>query len=359
MLKAEAGSHDAKQLENEVDVAIMNANTQWHWGQGDPDADLSDDDGEAPRMLEAPAEQLQLEYKPLEAAEGEPPLPDAPPPPPPPPPPGETALAVYGGGGAGPSGALVAYDPDAPQKRKRLIVGSEGIRAMGALVPKPEKDALSNAKLRPVESGRGLALLEKMGWKKGQGLGREGTGTTVPVEAAIKVDQGGLKSDEERYGASVTPFSADGPSLQNTNFTVDANSMLGAAKSSMDSEFSSITTKTKSIQQINEENRRAASGTAQPLPNVAPPITPAAAPPAAAQPAPPRPAAPPRAPMLGGMPPPGFPPNPYAYGMPPPMPYMQPGFMPMPQMQMRPGMYPPYGMPMPGMMPPAPWSWQQ
>ena len=41
-----------------------------------------------------------------------------------------------------------------------------------ALVPKAAKDALSNEKLRPVDSGRGLALLEKMGWKKGQGLGR-------------------------------------------------------------------------------------------------------------------------------------------------------------------------------------------
>eukprot|EP00966_Prymnesium_polylepis_P059167 1371444-Prymnesium_polylepis.1 len=62
MLKAEAGSHDAKQLENEVDVAIMNSNTQWHWGAGDPDADLSGDDDDAPPLaLEGPAsDALQL-----------------------------------------------------------------------------------------------------------------------------------------------------------------------------------------------------------------------------------------------------------------------------------------------------------
>eukprot|EP00966_Prymnesium_polylepis_P159521 3686634-Prymnesium_polylepis.1 len=74
-----------------------------------------------------------------------------------------------------------------------------------------------------------------MGWKKGQGLGREGSGTTVPVEAAIKTDMGGLRSDEEKYGMAPALMSADGPELQNSMFSVNAGSMLSAAKASMDS----------------------------------------------------------------------------------------------------------------------------
>ena len=92
MLKAEAGSHAAKQLESEVDVAIMNANTQWHWSAGDPDADLSDDEGDAkPALgLTGPSGMLELTYKddsawelPQRPADGEPPLPTEMPPPPP------------------------------------------------------------------------------------------------------------------------------------------------------------------------------------------------------------------------------------------------------------------------------------
>ena len=182
MLNADAGSADAKQYENDVDVAIMNANTQWHWGAGDPDADFNDgaDDGaDEPLALTdaAPSSALQLTYS-MPADGGTaglgsggslpaPPsaLPAAP----------SGAMVAYdgsGGGlgsGGGAAGALVAYDASkAAVGRKRVMVGSEGIRAMGALVPKAAKDCLSNDKLRPLDSGRGLALLEKMGWKKGQ-----------------------------------------------------------------------------------------------------------------------------------------------------------------------------------------------
>ena len=45
MLKAEAGSSEAKSLENEVDVANMNSMTAWRWGGGDPDGDASGDTG--------------------------------------------------------------------------------------------------------------------------------------------------------------------------------------------------------------------------------------------------------------------------------------------------------------------------
>lgn len=377
MLKAEAGSHDAKALENEVDVAIMNSNTQWHWGAGDMDADLSDCEDAPTLALEGPSDTLQLEYKPTAPAEGEPPLPGGAPPPPPP-----GAIVPFGGGGASKDGAIVAFDPNR-LTQKRKVLGSEAIRASAALVPRPEKNALSNDKLAPIESGRGLALLEKMGWKKGQGLGREGSGKVLPVEASIKTDMGGLRSDEEKYGVAPALMSADGPELSNNSFSVNASSMLNAAKASMDSEFSSITTQTKSVQQINEENRRAAAGL-PPLPGAAAPApattlpapapavptslpvapatpaaplaTPVVLPPAprpVARPAlPPRPVMPPAAPhmMYNPMPRPGMP---YPGYM--PHPYAPPGLAPMyPPPQMHPHMAPPnmygYG------MPPGPWG---
>ena len=58
----------------------------------------------------------------------------------------------------------------------------------------------------PAESAtfeRFFALLEKMGWKKGQGLGREGQGREVPVEAHIKTDMGGLRVDGEELTAQL------------------------------------------------------------------------------------------------------------------------------------------------------------
>ena len=177
MLNADAGTAAAKDAEADVDIAVMNAKTSWHWGQGDADADFKDDDEEMPLMLtsneegggghpglgassSSSAAALQLTYQPEPSTAIS--LPGAPSGggPPPPPPPGS---------------AMVLFD-EAKAKVGRKIIGSEGIRASASLVPKAQKDDLSNAKLRPVESGRGFALLEKMGWKKGQGLGRREPG---------------------------------------------------------------------------------------------------------------------------------------------------------------------------------------
>ena len=196
MLNAEAGTSEAKQLENDVEVALMNAQTQWHWGAGDHEADYTEDDGPSALLLTsdeppaAPEGLLQLTHVPPPPAEG-------------------GALVAAGGLPPPPSDggtALVAFDEaKATAGRKRVIVGSEGIRLSGNLVPRAAKDALSNEKLRPVDSGRGLALLEKMGWRKGQGLGRSAQGTTLPVEAAIKSDMGGLRVEGAWRGVAVAP----------------------------------------------------------------------------------------------------------------------------------------------------------
>ena len=371
MLNADAGTADAKQLEAEVDIAVMNANTTWHWGAGDQDADLADDDGDAgPLMLtnaNGAGEALQLTYNP-EAD-------------------GASAAPGLGSGAAG-AGAMVMFDPSADHtieaRKKRQIIGSEGIRASASLVPKAAKDCLSNAKLRPLDSGRGFALLEKMGWKAGMGLGRSNDGAMLPVEAMIKTDMGGLRVDEEEdFGSEFTArdLSADGEAALGDTFTVNAASILAAARggqvaASMDSEFSSITSQTKSVQQINEENRLRAAGLLPPADGAdgaagaAPPV--AYAPPQAAAvsglPAPPSespvalppppstlpppPAATPAAPpppaaATPAMPPPPTHPPPQHRAMPPPPAYPPPpGYAP-------PG-YPGYPPPAyPGYPPPA------
>lgn len=246
MLNAAAGTSEAKGFENEVEIAIMNSKTAWNWGAGDHDADFASED-EPIMMLDAhdsAAGPLQLNMKP-----------------------GGPDVNIDSGAAAtlGSGGTLVACDAAAGKRRGRLIVGSEGIRDIGKLVPKADKGHLSNSKLQPVDSGRGLALLEKMGWKKGQGLGREGTGQVLPVEAFVKGDMGGLRVDgEETVRGKVHEFSADGPELSESGWEMAAatpSTMLAASNpASMASEFSLLTSQTKSVQQINEENRRAAIG---------------------------------------------------------------------------------------------------
>ena len=336
MLKAEAGGAEAKALENEVDAALQASSTQWHWGQGDHDADLSDDEREIVKQLDAPKKMLELTWDP---SSGEPP---------PPPPEGCTSVVVHepsasaeqAEAAAALGGALELYNEEKARSiSRRQVIGRDAlIKSTGAGVARPQKDALSNDKLAPIESGRGFALLEKMGWKKGEGLGREKKGTMLPVEAAIKTDMGGLRAEGgEAYSGHVRIMSADGPELGNGSFSTGASSMLASLQkaqqstaASMDSEFSSITTQTKSVQQINEENRARAAAGLPPLP---------ANMPAPAAPAPPAPPAPPATPPVA------------TPQQPPPM--MAP--RPPPMMPPRPPMAPYYGQqPMGFAMPPPP-----
>merc|ERR1719393_612941 len=109
MLKAEAGSSESKQLENEGDQALMNANVAWHWGQGDHDADLSDDDCEDVKQLGGPAAALELTWDPASG--------DAPPPPPE----GCSSIVLHessAAAGAG-AGALAIYSEEKAKSTKR------------------------------------------------------------------------------------------------------------------------------------------------------------------------------------------------------------------------------------------------
>ncbi|KAH8294701.1 hypothetical protein KR018_001866, partial [Drosophila ironensis] len=57
------------------------------------------------------------------------------------------------------------------------------------------KDQLTSTK--PVTGGMGMALLQKMGWKPGEGLGRAKTGSLQPLLLDVKLDKRGLVSRDD------------------------------------------------------------------------------------------------------------------------------------------------------------------
>ncbi|KAI4460206.1 protein son [Holotrichia oblita] len=58
------------------------------------------------------------------------------------------------------------------------------------------KDQLQTA--APVSGGMGMHLLQKMGWKPGEGLGKEKTGTLEPLLLEVKLDKKGIVAKEEQ-----------------------------------------------------------------------------------------------------------------------------------------------------------------
>ncbi|XP_016950384.2 protein Son [Drosophila biarmipes] len=81
------------------------------------------------------------------------------------------------------------------------FTGSTGAQVMKAheLSSGPQlwvrKDQLTSTK--PVTGGMGMALLQKMGWKPGEGLGRCKTGSLQPLLLDVKLDKRGLVSRED------------------------------------------------------------------------------------------------------------------------------------------------------------------
>ncbi|XP_077430549.1 angiogenic factor with G patch and FHA domains 1 [Vanacampus margaritifer] len=80
---------------------------------------------------------------------------------------------------------------------RRQTVGSEGLFQ--------QDDAPASVHVEISEVNKGRKMLEKMGWKKGEGLGKEGTGMKDPIHLKIRKAQSGL-------GACVT-MSVDDASL--------------------------------------------------------------------------------------------------------------------------------------------------
>lgn len=50
---------------------------------------------------------------------------------------------------------------------------------------------------QPMTGGMGMQLLKKMGWKPGEGLGREKSGSLQPLLLDVKLDKRGLVSEED------------------------------------------------------------------------------------------------------------------------------------------------------------------
>ena len=46
--------------------------------------------------------------------------------------------------------------------------------------------------LAPLTESPGIAMMMKMGWSSGQGLGKEGTGDVNPLQLAVKTDRKGF-----------------------------------------------------------------------------------------------------------------------------------------------------------------------
>ncbi|XP_076613141.1 angiogenic factor with G patch and FHA domains 1 isoform X2 [Chaetodon auriga] len=67
---------------------------------------------------------------------------------------------------------------------RRQTVGSEGVFQ--------RDDAPASVHQEISEVNKGRKMLEKMGWKKGDGLGKEGTGMKAPIELKIRKSQVGL-----------------------------------------------------------------------------------------------------------------------------------------------------------------------
>ncbi|KAF7208325.1 angiogenic factor with G patch and FHA domains 1 isoform X1 [Nothobranchius furzeri] len=67
---------------------------------------------------------------------------------------------------------------------RRQTVGSEGVFQ--------RDDAPASVHEEISEVNKGRKMLEKMGWKKGEGLGKEGTGMKNPIELKIRKSQSGL-----------------------------------------------------------------------------------------------------------------------------------------------------------------------
>ena len=61
--------------------------------------------------------------------------------------------------------------------------------------------------LTPVSGGIGMKLLQKMGWKPGQVIGKRGEGYAEPIALTVKIDRKGLSTGKEKAtkkGASAT-----------------------------------------------------------------------------------------------------------------------------------------------------------
>ncbi|XP_078071076.1 angiogenic factor with G patch and FHA domains 1 isoform X2 [Mustelus asterias] len=68
--------------------------------------------------------------------------------------------------------------------KRRQVVGSDGIYR--------RDDAPASVNVEICDSNKGRKMMEKMGWKKGEGLGKESCGITEPIQVQLLQSQAGL-----------------------------------------------------------------------------------------------------------------------------------------------------------------------
>ena len=63
--------------------------------------------------------------------------------------------------------------------------------------------------LAPVTGGIGMKLLQKMGWKPGQVIGKRGEGYAEPITLTVKIDRKGLSAGKEKATKKGAPVMLD------------------------------------------------------------------------------------------------------------------------------------------------------
>uniref|UniRef100_A0A8C6UFL6 Angiogenic factor with G patch and FHA domains 1 n=1 Tax=Neogobius melanostomus TaxID=47308 RepID=A0A8C6UFL6_9GOBI len=92
-----------------------------------------------------------------------------------------------------------------PRYRDRAESRRQTVGSQGAF---QRDDAPASVHEEISEGNKGRKMLEKMGWKKGSGLGKEGTGIRDPIELKVRKAQSGL--------GAVAAVALDDPSLSKT-----------------------------------------------------------------------------------------------------------------------------------------------
>ncbi|XP_016839366.1 protein SON isoform X2 [Nasonia vitripennis] len=89
---------------------------------------------------------------------------------------------------------------------------------------------------QPVTGGMGMALLLKMGWKPGEGLGKHKKGTIEPLSFRIKLDKSGLASNEDVIASMQKLSKVSNPSVPNK---ANSNTLQGKHPVSLLGEYCS------------------------------------------------------------------------------------------------------------------------
>ena len=70
--------------------------------------------------------------------------------------------------------------------------------------PPPLQDMFFN--LAPIAESPGMALMKKMGWEQGKGLGKDETGNINPLELSVKCDKKGIRRFVELFRIYLLKF---------------------------------------------------------------------------------------------------------------------------------------------------------